>query len=161
MKKYILKTKFDSPDSQFSSNDILTLMNLYLDEWKYLSDALWQRSIKCFYANLVVLFLPYISSFLKITLPNFDYYILTTWSAAMSLVFIAVTFWYIKRIKVCSDAYQSLNNSLPVKMRKQSLKTQTPCYHPNEFVCLIMFISLAILSGFMFLTYYSQSTSVV
>ena len=55
----------------FSVENLLDLMEIYLSEWEHRSEVLWRQVFYYFYATIIVLFLPNFTVFLGIELPNF------------------------------------------------------------------------------------------
>ena len=123
-----------------SSNyeDIISLLNIYLTEWIHRDQILWSQVFKLFYAILVVILLPNISSYLNITLP------------AVPTVFFRISVGYLKRLEAIGNTYQKLINRLPVEYQRQRINElhfgKLFIRRTSYLVCALLFLSLFSLS---------------
>ena len=140
----------------FTVEDILNLMDVYLSEWTCRVEHLWNLIIKFFYANLVVLFLPNISSVLGIDYNDFHPSLFPAISSLLSVVFMYVTVANAKRVEASGKTYQNIINLLPPELRRVSVANSEVKFGKyfrnglNSTLCILMFSSLLLLSIFMF-----------
>ena len=69
-----------------------------------------------------MIFLPYVSDFLGITLPNkWPNFVFPLVGLLLSIVFLYVSLGYAVRLKAIGDTYQKLIDYLPVELKRCSL----------------------------------------
>ena len=105
----------------FSTQDILSLMDIYLSEWCHRQDDFFKLVFRYFYVDVLVLFLPNISSYMGIDLPKIPAVIFPCVSAALSLLFMYATIGDHKRIEASAKTYQKLIDLLPENLRRASI----------------------------------------
>ena len=52
------------------TQELLTLMSIYLDEWKHRDSILWKQTFTFFWATLIVMLLPFAAKYLQINIPD-------------------------------------------------------------------------------------------
>lgn len=144
---------------EFEKQDILCLMDVYLNEWIHRSDVLWGQTFKYFYATLVVLFLPNLAERLEISLPKVPVLLFPIIALILSGAFLYATIGYCKRLEASGKTYKHLIEYLPVELRRVPLDSPDIKYgkifsRPMSIVlCSLMFFSLFLLSIAMLLYY--------
>ncbi len=145
-----------------STEDILSLMNIYLTEWCHLDEHLWRQLYTYFYATLVVLFLPNATIALSIDdLPKLPLIIFPIIAICMAVIFLYVSLAYALRLKAIGDTYMRLIKFLPEKLQRISiadintrsgklLKRRVTFIMPS-----LMFIGLCVMSIIMIVYYCS------
>lgn len=140
--------------SDFSSEHVINLMNIYLSEWEHRDELLWKQVFKYFYATLIVLFLPNLASFLQINLPDFHNALFPAIAFLLALVFLYVSIGYAKRLEASGKTYQKLINLLPSELQRvpiSDLKFGTFfAQRMSIILCGLMFLGLCVLSAVMF-----------
>lgn len=136
------------------AQDLISLMEVYLAEWTHRDDILWAQVFRFFYATMLVLFLPYVSDFLGITLPkDVPYLAFPIAGLVLSVLFLYVSLGYAKRLEAIAETYNDLINYLPNnKLRRCSLndpriklgKYFSP--HMSIIISVIMFLCSSVLS---------------
>lgn len=91
---------------EFEKQDILCLMDVYLNEWIHRSDVLWGQTFKYFYATLVVLFLPNLAEHLEISLPKVPVLLFPIIALILSGAFLYATIGYCKRLEASGKTYK-------------------------------------------------------
>lgn len=136
----------------FSVDDVLCLLNIYLSEWEHRDELLWKQVFKYFYATVIVLFLPNIASFLQIELPKFPKVIFPLAALILALVFLYVSIGYAKRLEASGKTYQNLLNLLPQEMQRVPLADSQIKYgkffarRMSVVICTLMFLGLFVLA---------------
>lgn len=144
MKKYEL--------GDFCIDDILCLLNIYLEEWNHRDELLWKQVFKYFYATVIVLFLPNVASFLKIDLPKFPKFVFPLVALALALVFLYISIGYAKRLEASGDTYKNLISLLPEELQRIPLSSPKIKYgkffsrRMSVVICILMFLGLVILA---------------
>lgn len=146
--------------NEFTKEDIINLLSIYLSEWKHRDELLWKEEFKFFYATLIILFLPNIASYLKIVLPNIPSIVFPILALLLSLVFTYVSIGYAKRLEASDITCQRMMNFLPKELRRISI---------NEFdhgkffsarmsiiLSILVFFGLSVLSAVM-IVYYTMN----
>lgn len=144
---------------EFNTDNLLTLMNIYLTEWCHRDELLWKQVYTYFYATLVVLFLPNFTSFLGFHLPLFPSIIFPRIALVMSIVFLYVSIGYTKRLAAIGNTYQKLIDYLPPDLRRIRVSEITKKHkrlftmRMSEVLCILMFGSLFVMSVVMIIYY--------
>ena len=136
----------------FTVDNILDLMNIYWAEWCARNETLWNQVFKYFYATLIVLFLPNISTFIGIALPVVPSVLFPAVALIMSLVFLYVSLGFAKRLEAIAKTYQNLINLLPPELRR--IPMSSPEISMGKFynkplsyiTSYLMFIALSVMS---------------
>lgn len=146
----------------FNVENILSLMEIYLNEWSNRIDQLWNQVFKFFYATLIVLFLPNLSSAIGIDLSMFPSVIFPITSFGLSIIFLYVSLAHVKRLEASTITYQNLIDCLPPELQRVHLADPRVKHgkffsHAMRFVtCILMFIGLLLMS-IMMIIYYCKS----
>ncbi len=136
----------------FSVDDVLCLLNIYLSEWEHRDELLWKQVFKYFYVIVIVLFLPNIASFLQIELPKFPKVIFPLAALILAFVFLYVSIGYAKRLEASGETYQNLLNLLPKELQRISLSdSKIKCgkffaRRMSVVICTLMFFLLLFLA---------------
>lgn len=88
-----------------TNDQIISLMDIYLNEWEHRDELLWEQVFRCFYATLIVTVLPNIASFVGIELPQINAKLFPIIGIVMSLVFLYVGLGYAMRLRASSKTY--------------------------------------------------------
>ena len=91
-----------------SVDQIIALMEIYLDEWKYRDAGFCKQVFKYFYVNFIVTVLPNIASFLKINLPNINPDLFPIIGMIMAFVFLYLGLSDLVRTRAIGDTYVRL-----------------------------------------------------
>ena len=91
-----------------NADQIISLMSVYLDEWKHRDKILWSQVFKIFYAVLLVTILPNIASFLEISLPEINKIFFPIAGTVMNVIFLYVGLGYAKRLEASADTYKNV-----------------------------------------------------
>lgn len=88
-------------------DQIISLMEIYLNEWEHRDSLLWKQAFKFFYANLVVTVLPSIAEFVGISLPPINKKVFPIIGIIMSMVFLYIGIGYAIRLRASSRTYEN------------------------------------------------------
>ena len=141
----------------FTVENLLNLMEIYLNEWSYRCDLLWNQAFKYYYATLIVLFLPNISSFLGIDLYQFPSLSFRVISLILSLLYLYVSWGYSLRLEASGKTYQRIINMLPDELQRITISNskfllkypllKTIFSGRTSYIkCFLMFLSLFVMS---------------
>ena len=87
--------------------DMINLMEIYLSEWEHRDTLLWSQVFKLFYANLIVIILPYQKIFDLSVLP-LDTIIYPIIGIIMSFIFMYIGVGYAYRLRASSQTYEKI-----------------------------------------------------
>ena len=128
----------------------ISLLSVYFSEWSHRDQILWSQIYKFFYAILVVILLPNISSFLQIDLPDIPTEFFCLCGLILSILFLYVSFGYLKRLEASGKTYSKIIETLPPEYQRISLRDLrhgvlfTP--RTSYFICFTLFLILCSLS---------------
>ncbi len=97
---------------ELNSDQIISLMSIYLSEWEHRDTMLWHQVFKIFYANLIVIIIPNIAAFLGIKLPPINNQIFPIVGILMAFVFLYIGLGYAQRLKASSKSYEKVMQQL-------------------------------------------------
>lgn len=128
----------------------ISLLNLYYSESNYRSQVLWSQIFRFYYAILIIILLPNMSTFFQITLPNIPIIVFRIIGILLSFSFLYVSFGYAIRLQAINDTYQNLLDELPKKYHRKSIKDIGigKIFMPriSYVLCFSLFLSLFFLS---------------
>ena len=111
----------DDLNANLSTDQIISLMGVYLNEWSCREASLWKQVFVYFYSTLIVMILPYIEPLgfgeQKIINPIF----FTICGIIMAIMFWIVAFAYAIRLKRVGDTYADLMKFLPEDFRRKAV----------------------------------------
>ena len=93
---------------ELDPEQLISLMAIYLDEWKHRDSLLWSQTFKLFYANLIVIILPYVTNFLGLSLPPINNKIFFIIGIVFAFVFLYIGLGYAKRLNASSATYKNM-----------------------------------------------------
>ncbi len=145
------------PTTTFSTEHVISLMDIYLREWEHRDTLLWSQVFKLFYANLIIIVLPNIAGFLDIELPMINTKAFPILGIVVSIIFLYVALGYAVRLRACSLTYELIMHMLNSKEHERiSIKDRDKLpgawwFSPPLATVLItaMFVSLIALSTIM------------
>lgn len=135
-----------------STEQLLTLMSIYLEEFNQRNVMLWKQVFIHYFAIVIVMILPYMSYFgidFGNTLPK---WIFQAIGLLLSFVFLIVSLGYSARLACVSATYNELIQKLEPEYRRKSmselsikLNTKISQGNMTTLICLVMYITLIIL----------------
>ena len=147
----------DIQDRELSTEDLLSLMDIYYKEWQYRDEILWKQVYRFFYVTVIVLFLPNIAGFIGIVMPDFPCIVFPVISLIMACFFFYAAMAYVNRLKASSITYRTIMEMLPKEYQRIESKTIKYGKHfqkpTSAVVCTVMFVSLILISCIMFIYY--------
>ena len=139
----------------FSVENLLDLMEIYLSEWEHRSEVLWRQVFYYFYATIIVLFLPNFTVFLGIELPNFPELLFPVVALILSFAFFYISLGLAKRIDASVKTYNKLANFLPTELQRITIESPEIKYgrffskRMSIIICSLLFLCLFFLSVLM------------
>lgn len=137
---------------EMTLENIISLLDIYLAEWRHRDEIMWKQIFKFFYATMIVLFLPNIASYLQIDLPAFPKVLFPICALILSLAYLYVSIGYSKRLEASGNTYQKLIDLLPEQLKRVRL-TDPPIKYGKYFmrrlsnvICTFLFFILFALS---------------
>lgn len=139
---------------KLNQDQIIALMDVYLNEWMHRDELLWTQVFKFFYANLVVIVLPNIAEFIGIVLPEINKKAFPIIGIFMAIIFLYVGIGYTMRLRASSRTYVKIMHLLGDKRYERiSIKNKDEikfgCFFalPMAIVLIIaMFVALIFIS---------------
>ena len=116
------KTTNSTPPLSSEYDSTIALLNVYFTEWIQRDQMLWTQVFKFYYAILVVILMPYITKYFKISLPSLPTNIFSILGIILSILFLYVSLCYAIRLHAISDTYQNIVNKLPKEYQRKGLK---------------------------------------
>ncbi len=92
-------------NEELTNDQIISLMDIYLNEWEHRDGLLWSQVFRCFYATLIVTILPNAAAFVGIELPQINAKMFPVIGIVMSLVFLYVGLGYAMRLQASGKTY--------------------------------------------------------
>ena len=93
---------------KLNTDQIISLMEIYLTEWAHRDELLWTQVFQYFYATLIVIVLPNIAAFIGIVLPQINTKLFPIIGMVMALVFLYVGLGYAIRLRASSRTYEKM-----------------------------------------------------
>ena len=106
---------------ELNENEIISLMDVYLSEWMHRDELLWKQVFALFYANLIVMLLPYMADLIHMTLPINNNNVFHMIGIFMALVSMYIGIGYAVRLRASSLSYERLMEALDKKYRRISI----------------------------------------
>lgn len=106
------KYKVIKANTSLNKDQIIALMEIYLDEWQHRDSLLWAQVFKLFYADLIVIVLPNIAEFLGIVLPPINQKVFPLIGIFMAIMFLYMGIGYAIRLRASSRTYEKLMKHL-------------------------------------------------
>ena len=137
-----------------NTSELISLLNVYLDEWTSRNESLWKQIFTYYFSILIVMILPFMSS-LGIDFGNiFPKWIFPAIGLALSFVFLIVSLGYSARLRLTSDIYRNLISKLDKEYQELTIKEVYPKCSAKilgcritTLICWVMFITLFILGA--------------
>lgn len=109
-------------DKEISVNsEVLSLLAIYLDEFKHRNELLWSQVYKLFYATLILTLLPNITGLFSIQLPAILEIFYRVIGVIMSIIFLFISLSYAKRLEASSSTYNQTIDLLPAAYRRKKV----------------------------------------
>jgi hypothetical protein len=106
---------------ELDNKEIISLMQVYLNELTFRDNLLWSQTYKFFFATITVILLPYFKNNLDISTANFPNWIFNLIGIGMSVFFLIVSLSFAKRLKASSDTYNNIIKELNPKYQRVSI----------------------------------------
>ncbi len=100
----------------------ISLLNIYLEEWRLRDQLIWSQMYRFFYAILIIILLPNLDFYLKSNLPSLPIYIFRILGLLFSFIFLYVSWGYTVRLHAITDTYQNIINTLPKEYQRKSIQ---------------------------------------
>lgn len=134
---------------QLTNEEIISLISIYLGEWKHRDEVLWRQVFKYYYATLIVTIFPHITDKLGANIPINDSRIFYYIGIIMSFMFCYISIAVAMRVRASYKAYENSVNLLRngentyIRVSLETLKFGKFFKYPLAIsIIIIMFISL-------------------
>lgn len=144
-------------DKQFqieSTDQLLSLMELYLSEWQHRDNLFFKEIFTYFFSSLVVMILPFADIWNLHFPKEIPQWLFPAIGMLMAVAFFIVSNGYIARLKALSDPYQKLIDKLPPELRREKVKDMysgvwgaVMNWRMASFICWFMFLALLIIGA--------------
>lgn len=133
----------------------ISLLNIYFSEWHHRSQTLWSQTFKFYYAVLIIILLPNITSYFQIVLPKLPAIFFRIIGLFLSFIFLYISLGYAIRLHCIGVTYQNIISKLPYEYQREKIKNlkYKNIYWGKPFslnlsyiICITLFLSLLILS---------------
>ena len=146
--------------SDLTNENLLYLMEIYLQEWTARDSRMWQQTFAYFTATLIIAVLP-LGNLFGVKIPDgFPEYIFPITSAILSVVVRFGVRAYSMRLIYAAKAYAKVIRCLPEDLQRESIKEKSEkskgvrykLYNirMSEFIGTVMFVMLFVLSVILF-----------
>jgi len=139
-----------------TNQELISLLGVYLEDFKHRNNILWGNTFKLFYAALLIILLPtvYVAKveFIFLPMPTELYRAVCF---VMLLAILYVVAGYAKRLECCTETYKKMNEKLPKEyQRKDILELKFGKYflpRTSYLLAFLMFFMLIVINAlFMF-----------
>ena len=154
------KVKKSQRKKQFNiqnTDQLLTLMNIYLSEWIHRDSMFYKEIFTYFFASLVVMILPFADIWGLRLSPTLPAWLFPIAGILMAIIFLIISCGSIVRISALSDPYQLLINKLPEECRRKTVRQLYPgfvgkllSWRMAAVVCGFMFVALIVIGLILF-----------
>lgn len=128
---------------------LISLLNVYLSEWKHREQFLWKQIFQFYFAILILILFPNLTCYFEMSLPlpNALFRII---GLLFSVVLLYISIGYVIRFQAIGDTYQLLINKLPEEYRRRRIDA----YKIGRFfslkmtylICVSLFLTLFVLA---------------
>lgn len=135
-----------------SSEQLLTLLSIYLEEFNQRNIMLWKQIFTHYFAILIVMILPYMSYFgidFGNAIPKWMFQVI---GLILSILFLIVSLGYSFRLACVSSIYNELIQRLEPNCRRKKLSQVCPkalkkilSCNMTILICVVMFLTLILL----------------
>lgn len=138
--------------SDFTIEQFLSLLDIYLSEWAHRSEVMWRQVFYYFYATIIVLFLPNFAAFIGIALPDFPELLFPLLGFVLSFAFLYISLGLALRIDASVRTYNKLVKYLPAELQKITVESSEIKYgkffkrRMSTSICWILFFCLISMS---------------
>lgn len=140
-----MKMKIQKTYKIHTTEDLLTLMNIYLEEWKHRDSMLWKQVFTYFFAILIVMIIPFanINGFsLGDKLPQCAFPIV---GLVLDLIYAIICYNYAARLSSVGKAYTNIIDMLPRKYQRTKIKDKPFIFGMAYFLSFIFPLCLLVL----------------
>lgn len=99
-------------NNELKTDQLLSLMSIYLSEWEHRDEVLWRQVFKFYYAVLIVIIFPNITNSLKVRIPALSDRLFYIIGILMACMFLYVAIGTAMRTGASYEAYRKIANLL-------------------------------------------------
>jgi len=139
------KESVDKPTAETLDPNVIQLLDVYLTEWSHRDSLLWAQISRYFYATLIVIILPNITSYLNINLPSIAPKIFPILGMILTAIFCYVSLGYAKRLEAIGNTYQNLIDTLPKQYQRvkiEEINGKIYKVHFSKFINIVLTVVL-------------------
>jgi hypothetical protein len=149
-----MEAMLDKAKKELNNQEIIALLDVYLNEFIHRNHMLWSQVFKFFYASIIVMLLPNLSDFLGITLPSFPILMFRIIGAIMTVAFFYISIGYAKRLEASTKTYNRIIDKLDIgyqRIKINDLKFgQLFSLRTSYILIYLLFLSLVAINILMF-----------
>lgn len=135
----------DTTRTPLSTDQIISLLDIYESEWQHRNNLLWSQVFKLFYFSIFIIALPLISGGLGFSIPNGLILLFPIAGIIAALFSLYMATSYALRLTVTRDSINKLLNHLPPNYRIKKLTTiKYGKYFMKRHTLIIPFVLFAV-----------------
>lgn len=147
-----IKPAIKTTQPTYNTDSIISLMNIYLQEFIHRDKHMWSQNYRFFFASLTIMLLPNLTERLGIAIPQF--FSSYVWLFPLMGIIIAIVFLYVslglaKRFQASSQTYNKIIKLLPEELQRESIKNMPIkiLNHTNTYILPILMFAVLIILG--------------
>jgi hypothetical protein len=109
-------------NKELGNQDIISLLNIYLNEFIHRNDVFLSTTFRFFYASLIVILLPNITGYLGINFSSLPIVLFRIVGFIMSLAFFYITISYAKRLEAITNTYNTIIKKFKSEYQRQNIE---------------------------------------
>ena len=130
-----------------TTEELLTLMNIYYAEWEHRDSLMWQQVCTFFFAVFVIILLPFATIWDITLISVIPSFVFPATGMVLSVVFLYITLQYAKRLSKSSATYRELIECLPEEFQRKHIHKKEKITAARQLAYIvpwIMFVALLI-----------------
>ena len=138
MKKFKIET----------TDQLLSLMNLYFSEWTHRDSIMWKQIFTFFFAIFVIVLLPFANIWDVALVGPLPPVLFPIVGLVLTLIFLYVSLGYARRLSKVGESYRELIEHIPKEYQRNSIYSKEKITKRKQlaytipvimFICLILF----------------------
>lgn len=107
--------------SKLKNNEIISLLSIYEEEWRYRDSAWFSRMFKMNFISFITILIPYLEEYFKIKLPNVSNAVFPIIGIVIATLSFVFSLMYARRLKAIGDSIWNLNHCLKPRYRMERI----------------------------------------
>ena len=131
-----------------TTDQLLSLMNLYFSEWTHRDSIMWKQIFTFFFAIFVIVLLPFANIWDVALVGPLPAVLFPIVGFVLTLIFLYVSIGYARRLSKIGESYRELIEHLPREYQRNSIYKKEKITRRKQlsytipiimFICLILF----------------------